>query len=965
MKRKFINGLLLVAMAFASTSAFVSCKDYEEDNYASIMEGLADEAWVKDYVQSEINALHNVIDNELLNYTKYSDFKAFKDSVYLNVKSCACDLQPLKDTLVRHNERLAYLEGLVENMGTSNFNQATPFLVDGESWDLLKIVNELNRLSTEVAGLYKNEHIDSLEARIAALEGVEPYDDTEVKNRLDLLEKTILWGDSLKEAYQWAKYAQNRVKVDSARIDQLMDTLAKYTPLTQFQDSCAELRAYSDELYEKAFQLSYELYDKAMESLMNTNKVLNNRIDDVIRDNDAKFENINLQVSDLKEAYQEADSILQDQIDSLVKDVEELQEQLESLTTRVDQIEEAIKAQVTGILVQETYNPVVGSLVTPAGIKTNALLAFYGKAGKAFTFPSADIASETMDRNQLDADLQALGTISGSFSKIANQLLLGDEGNAGTMYVTVNPSSTNFVGKMITLENSQGEVAPVTLSELSTTSHVQTFGWTRAEGNGYYATKATISADDIKSGKTKVRADFSNSVGAVKNLYKNPSKSSIKSGLQDIAKDLIVNAGNILDANAVKASYTTNINGVEETHNVYSEYNVAVAAVTPLSFTTGEAINVKRLPGIDRVESLIGRMLDRVNVDGLINIGSLPELDLSNLQINISLDTAAIDNYEFHYNISVPAQSITVNGFHDGVPGTLQTYVAFNGYNIAYYPDEGGIYVDAEDGKHYSLGLGEPGTMCYWAIPADGGYTYKPQYNGIGYLTEDGDSIRFEIDDKIINVDGVDENIDIVVDLQSMIQEISDQISGSTAEVNAQLAELSNYINSVSDMIDEVRNINTKVEDLKNDMKDQIFSYIERANNVAVRYINQFSKIMQPVVFARTNNGVSRLSQSSSLPSHLKSGTVQLLPTTWNAEVVSPAFKKFVAVTKAIKNKANDPAEVNAVNSSNNLLKVIDPIAQQSVSINGLKKGYVYEILYEAVDYHGVIAARKYYVTVD
>lgn len=971
MKRKFINGLLLVAMVFASTSAFVSCKDYEEDNYASIMEGLADEAWVKDYVQAQITTLHNLIDNELLNYTKYSDFKAFKDSVYLNVKSCACNLQPLKDTLDRHNQRLAYLEGLVQNMGTSDFNQATPFLVDNEPWDLLKIVNELNRLSIEVAGLYKNEHIDSLEARIAALEGVESYDDTEVKNRLELLEKTILWGDSLKEAYQWSKYAQNRVKVDSARIDQLMDTLSKYTPLAQFQDSCAELRAHSDELYEKAVALSNELYEKAMESLMNTNKVLNNRIDGVIRDTDDKIsalddkiEATNLQLADLKQAYQKADSILQDQIDSLVQDVEELQEQLENLTTRVDQIEDAIKAQVTSVIVQETYNPVFGSVLTPAGIKTNALIAFYGKADKAFSFPSADIADETMDRNQLDADLQALGTISGSFGKAANQILLGDEGNAGTMYVTVNPSTTNFVGKMITLENSQGEVAPVTLSELTTTDHVQTFGWTRAEGNGYYATKATISADDIKSGKTKARVDFSNSVSAVKDVYSNASKSSIKDGLKAIAKDLIANRDNILDANAVKASYTTNIDGVEETHNVYSEYNVAVAAVTPLSFTTGEALNVKRVPGIDRVENLIGSLINRVNVDGLINIGSLPELDLSDLQISISLDPTKIDNFEFHYQISIPAQSI--KGYYNSVPGTMHTYVAFTGTSYGYYPDPDGAYVDAQDGKTYSYGRGEAGTLRYYQYSdGEGGYIYRAQYSGVGYLSEDGEDIVFQIDDTVIEPTLENPNIDIVVDLQSMIAEISDQISGSTADVNAKLAELSNYINSVSDMIDEVRNINTKVSDIKDDLKDQLFSYIERANNRVVGYLNQVNKIMQPVAFVITNKGVSRLSQSASLPSHVSSSFLCLYPTTWNAEIVSPAFKKFVAVTKAFKNNVNDAAEVNAVNSNNNLLKVIDPVAQHVVNIEGLKKGYVYEILYEAVDYHGVIAARKYYVTVD
>ena len=63
MKRKFINGLLLVALMFASTSAFVSCKDYEEENYSDLLSKLGDtNKSLRDYVDLKIAGLQGEID---------------------------------------------------------------------------------------------------------------------------------------------------------------------------------------------------------------------------------------------------------------------------------------------------------------------------------------------------------------------------------------------------------------------------------------------------------------------------------------------------------------------------------------------------------------------------------------------------------------------------------------------------------------------------------------------------------------------------------------------------------------------------------------------------------------------------------------------------------------------------------------------------------------------------------------
>jgi hypothetical protein len=250
-----------------------------------------------------------------------------------------------------------------------------------------------------------------------------------------------------------------------------------------------------------------------------------------------------------------------------------------------------------------------------------------------------------------------------------------------------------------------------------------------------------------------------------------------------------------------------------------------------------------------------------------------------------------------------------------------------------------------------------------------GGYVFTPRtLRGVGVLSEDGTGINFTISDQTFTTDPVNVDIHQEVDLKSLIQKLSNQISASTAPVNTKLTELSNYINKVNDMISEVNNISNKVSDIKDDIQTRINNAIDRINNRAVSYINRLNTVMQPVMLVEAANGPSRISQAYTLPSHLASNNLQLLPTTMNGELLAPAYKKFVAVLKAIKNdgsNANDAAEAKRLNEDNDLLKVFDGGGKKAVKVEGLKSGYIYEIVYMAADYRGLVAARKYYVTVD
>ena len=56
MKKKIINGLLLVAALVVASSSFVSCKDYEGDNYAQQQEELS---VLEQALQQQIQNMNN------------------------------------------------------------------------------------------------------------------------------------------------------------------------------------------------------------------------------------------------------------------------------------------------------------------------------------------------------------------------------------------------------------------------------------------------------------------------------------------------------------------------------------------------------------------------------------------------------------------------------------------------------------------------------------------------------------------------------------------------------------------------------------------------------------------------------------------------------------------------------------------------------------------------------------------
>ena len=165
--------------------------------------------------------------------------------------------------------------------------------------------------------------------------------------------------------------------------------------------------------------------------------------------------------------------------------------------------------------------------------------------------------------------------------------VLGKGGNAGYLYVSLNPTELDPSLVKVELVNSQGEPAKgFELGDIEDTDKVLTFGYTRAASkNGFYQIPVIASDpqnDDIALDKGSLKEAAQNILGELKD----PKGNDLD--LSKIASALYKNnLNNKLQAYTVKASYylfNPETGKLELKHAVAPTYNVAAFAVKPLSF---------------------------------------------------------------------------------------------------------------------------------------------------------------------------------------------------------------------------------------------------------------------------------------------------------------------------------------------------------------------------------------------
>ena len=278
-----------------------------------------------------------------------------------------------------------------------------------------------------------------------------------------------------------------------------------------------------------------------------------------------------------------------------------LNNRLDSVSGSLDKaLNSLVEQKLDGITVNATENPVTGYWnASFTGLNLKLASSFYGVAAEG----------------NKDWDVKA------------NQVL-GKGGNAGYLYVSLNPTEIDPSLVKVELVNSQGEPAKgFELGEIDNTDKVLTFGTKAAtvSANGFYQVPVIASDpqnDGVEFDKGALAAAAKNAL----NELRNPKENDLD--LSMIASALYKNIP-VLTAYGVKAEYylyNPNTETLELTKTVkhaVSDYDIAAFAVKPVSFNflkdnatldklSDWAVENFRLPSLS---SKLDKVIDALNVE--------------------------------------------------------------------------------------------------------------------------------------------------------------------------------------------------------------------------------------------------------------------------------------------------------------------------------------------------------------
>ena len=990
MKKKFINGLLLVALFVGFTSSMVSCKDYDDEKVGDAYGVIADiEASLKAALEAQKKMLQDQIDeltkslneckstcaefrdkiqNELKNYVLVSDYNKFIQE-YNQFKDNLGNIYYTKEQV----NNLFYNKEEINNLFTNYYTKEeiinlfadyykkgeidskfTNYYTKEEIDELLGkyATNEdLQKLEDKLANYYtKQEIIDLLNTTLAGYATKE--DVANLKNEIEEKLKDYVTKDALAQTIadllnegnttlitSLNNWFLNNTVIEEYFNNKVSNIINQYVTVTivSVNDSISKVKAIANEALELAKQNKIDIDSlKLRVSNLETTVV---RLDSAIIKLDGRLDNVSAIANEAK-AKAEANSILinnlsqkfdlldgrvsalEDELaalkekiynDSLAADalhremletisglveslngnaetIGELQEQLndnvealsdsiDSIVTNIQEINISINQNtvvlqkltktfenvmakfITGILINGTDSPLFGELSFPVDVRSNILVAYYGKLDDyGIKFPTNRPAYYALPAaNQwemiTDEDIEMIGALEdvpGYLNKAGNETIVaqdGAEGNAGTLYLTVNPTNRDFTGTEFELINSLNETSSVKLSDITKSEHLLTFGYTRGavtgeqSKNGFYEAKATIDANSINDARLSIDFDETSLKATIKDIE------NTKDGfnMTTLANAIYKNVSHLLEATAVKATWEDSLG----TRSVVSQYAIAAAAAKPLSFAFAKDLADQEENLTDKLEEILDKIIDKINID-------FPDFPVSDIVItNVVRKT-----------------------------------------------------VGQETDK--------------WTV------TFQIKLNG--------EVKTFKVEVRV-NESSVDDGIDLV--------------------------------EAFNDFIDEYNDIN--IDKTADKVKDSLISNIIEAIDKHIHlknFLKEPSKLIQPVLLVKANDSYARLSASHNYAARVNATEFYLVPTTYTAEIIAPAYKKFVAVTNVTKGNASakggDAAckELLAkANAQEGMKKVFNGgISDESFILFTAEAGYTYEILYSAVDYSGKVVTKKFYV---
>lgn len=620
---------------------------------------------------------------------------------------------------------------------------------------------------------------------------------------------------------------------------------------------------------------------------------------------------INSQVAALQAQY----NFLSGAISTITSKIDTLTTELNTLTSKFNDLTNRVQDMLTSILVQAVDGPVFGNFSLPVGIKSNIAFDWYGTFDNAVKFPSPSrtTAYDATGIEGLEADFVR---VDAPFETYPAGYVMN--GNLGNLYVTINPIGHNLTeGKTFSLETSAGKKYPVNLN-VEESDQELVFGYSRSAANGFYSAEVTADAENAEAIINAVGVTIDENLKtSAKNLFNDFSKHNA----YDLLKAVYNQLDGMLPAYALRADWTapkTSGSALATTYSVLSGYDLAVATAKPLSykFFYGE--------GSDR------RIPTHGHIDNIIN-------DLKE-HLNIKLNTSFDINTDFKVDFT-------------GFDLNINTTVSVDRKSIEIIIPEITVY----DNAGYKIGKTEEQPVTISVDQLKGLYdAIEKGFNvAIENLSKDlNDQINAQIKENLIK--------NIEAQVSDMLMDIKDQVNDMLKNLEVQIND------QISNIIDEVSGKAQPFFDKVNQMIDVYNKVAEKINS----FLANPNHYLQVAVFYKGNGTVGVLSNVKSDPTQFANGggdAISLYLSSYSGEIVCPAYKKFVAVTNCWNaSGVADYSQLRQINANGvNLNKVLDGrTIKVALPASSLKSGYVYEILYQGLDYFGATSTQKFYITV-
>lgn len=520
MKRQVTSILLFSALLMGGASTFVSCKDTESD---ALYDSNGKVAEVIAKQAKDISDLAGKLAQETID-RKDAD-QVFTDFI---------------------NDKAEEIKNTADNAWAQAQENKT---------EIGKLTGQITGLRTQLENLLGLAgRVQGLEGRVATLE-----------NQFRDFKSCTCDFTELERMYNELRTQQD---LDKARIDAIENG---ETTLDE------ELGRIKTTLNGKVDQTTFEQLKEKVETNQTTVDTYKNKVE--ILEN--KFANY-VEESYLTNNYYtkaEVDNAITNASNALETQISDLET---TLTTQLNKLFNAMANEVTGIVVNRFYSPILGSYKDMMGTEARFLGAYYGYAADNASIGNEDIYADD------------------------DEPLLDDaEDNAGTIGVYINPANKDFSGLTFKIVDSQGNVTPF-IATATKNDKVEHYGYTRAGAENttpnYYLLKVSIDPNRLDEVKTWTSADVESLKGVAQNILNKLKNRKNNLNLTEIANTLYKTFNNRLTEYhlALEQELT---DGTNRSLNVtIADKDFAATVIKPLSYdflSGGINYDIKDIPTLE------------------------------------------------------------------------------------------------------------------------------------------------------------------------------------------------------------------------------------------------------------------------------------------------------------------------------------------------------------------------------